>query len=206
MLEKVQQLLAKLQQIEGLLGLPEVLQDQKRYRQLTQEHAQLSTLKEVVERSRTIEKQLTDNKKILEEEKDPEMISLLREEIAFLETELPLAQKQIESLIVPPDPRDSRNIIMELRAGTGGDEAALFVGDCIRMYRNYATSKGWKCETLSSAASEFGGYKEYVMSITGQNVFRLLQYEAGTHRVQRVPATETQGRVHTSAITVAILL
>lgn len=206
MLEKVQQLLLKLQQIEGLLGLPEVLQDQKRYRQLTQEHAQLSSLKEAVERLQTIEKQLEENKKILQEEVDPEMISLLREEIAALEAELPIAQKQIEILIVPPDPRDSRNIIMELRAGTGGDEAALFVADCIRMYRNYATSKGWKCEVLSSAASELGGYKEYVMSISGQNVFRLLQHEAGTHRVQRVPATETQGRVHTSAITVAILL
>lgn len=206
MLEKVQQLLSKLQQIEGLLGLPEVFDDQKRYRQLAQEHAQLSALKEVVDRLHSIEKQLDENRKILAEETDLDMIALLKEEIAALEAELPLTQKQIELLLVPPDPRDSRNIIMELRAGTGGDEAALFVGDCIRMYRNYATSKGWKCEPLSSAASELGGYKEYVMSITGQNVFRLLQYEAGTHRVQRVPATETQGRVHTSAITIAILL
>lgn len=206
MLEKVQQLLGKLQQVEGLLGLPEVLSDQKKYRQLTQEHAQLSALKEAADRFRLIEKQLLDNKALLQEEKDPEMIALLKEEIGALETELPAAQKQIELLLVPPDPRDSRNIIMELRAGTGGDEAALFVGDCIRMYRNYATSKGWKCETLSSTPSELGGYKEYVMSIGGQNVFRLLQYEAGTHRVQRVPATETQGRVHTSAITVAVLL
>jgi peptide chain release factor 1 len=206
MLEKVQQLLGKLQQIEGLLGLPEVLDDQKRYRQLTQEHAQLSALKEVVDRLHSIEKQLSENQKILAEEKDPDMIALLREEIGVLEVELPIAQKQIELLLVPPDPRDSRNIIMELRAGTGGDEAALFVGDCVRMYRNYATSKGWKFETLSSAPSEFGGFKEYVMSIGGQNVFRLLQHEAGTHRVQRVPETETQGRVHTSAITVAILL
>jgi peptide chain release factor 1 len=126
MLEKVQQLLGKLQQIEGLLGLPEVLDDQKRYRQLTQEHAQLSALKEVVDRCRLIEKQLSENKKILEEETDPEMIALLREEIAALETELPVAQKEIENLLVPPDPRDSRNIIMELRAGTGGDEAAWF--------------------------------------------------------------------------------
>ncbi len=206
MLEKVQQLLGKLRQIEGLLGLPEVLDDQKRYRQLTQEHAQLSALKEVVDRSHLIEKQLIENKKILDEEKDPEMIALLREEIVALEAEFPIVQKQIENLLVPPDPRDSRNIIMELRAGTGGDEAALFVGNCVRMYRNYATSKGWKCETLSSAPSEFGGFKEYVMSFSGKDVFRLLQHEAGTHRVQRVPETETQGRVHTSAMTVAVLL
>jgi peptide chain release factor 1 len=134
------------------------------------------------------------------------MLSLLKEEIISLEAELPIAIKQIETLLVPPDPRDHRNIIMELRAGTGGDEAALFVSDCIRMYRNYATSKGWKVDLLTASASEVGGYKEYVLSFSGQNVFRFLQHEAGTHRVQRVPATETQGRVHTSAITVAILL
>lgn len=206
MYEKIRQLLLKLSQIEEQLGDPEVVSDQKRYRQLTQEHAQLSELKEASERKESIEKQLAENKKLLAVENDPEMVQLLKEEIASLEKALPEAAKQIENLLVPPDPRDSRNIIMELRAGTGGDEAALFVGDCIRMYRNYAGSKGWKVEILSASASEIGGYKEYVMSLSGHNVFRFLQHEAGTHRVQRVPATETQGRVHTSAITIAILL
>ena len=206
MLEKVQQLLGKLQQVEDLLGLPDIVQDQKRYRQLTQEHAQLSELKEAYDRMRSIEKQLVENKQLLSSEQDSEMIQMLREEIAAVEVALPVAQKHIETLLVPPDPRDSRSIIMELRAGTGGDEAALFVADCARMYRNYATAKGWKVEQLSAAPSELGGYKEYAISIAGQNVFRLLQHEAGTHRVQRVPETETQGRVHTSAITVAILL
>lgn len=203
---KVQRLLDKLQQVEEMLGLPDVISDQKRYRQLTQEHSHLTELKESVERLRSMEKQFKESKELLSSESDQEMIQLLKEEIDLLEIEIPKVQKQIEALLVPPDPRDSRNIIMELRAGTGGDEAALFVGDCIRMYRNFATTKGWKMEVLSSSASEFGGYKEYVMSISGQNVHRFLQYEAGTHRVQRVPATETQGRVHTSAITVAILL
>jgi peptide chain release factor 1 len=134
------------------------------------------------------------------------MVVLLKDEITRLEVDLEFCQKRVETLLVPPDPRDSRNIILELRAGTGGDEAALFVGDCIRMYQYYAAKKGWKCEILSSSESEVGGYKEYIMSLSGLNVFRLMQYEAGTHRVQRVPDTETQGRVHTSAITVAVLM
>ena len=204
--EKVQQLLKRLQEVEDLLGQPDVFSDQKRYRQLTQEHSQLSQLKEIWDRLQAAGKQLEENQILLSSEKDPEMVQLLREEIAHLETEQTDARKQIEILLVPPDPRDSRNIIVELRAGTGGDEAALFVSDCIRMYRNYADKKGWKYEVISASPSEVGGYKEYIMSLSGPNVFRLMQYEAGTHRVQRVPATETQGRVHTSAITIAILL
>ncbi|HSX26385.1 MAG TPA: peptide chain release factor 1 [Chlamydiales bacterium] len=206
MQEKVQQLLSRLQEVESLLGFPETLTDQKRYRQLTQEHAQLSELKEVWDRLQSLTKQLGESRALLKGEQDPEMTQLLIDEVARLEIEQAEAQKQIETLLVPPDPRDSQPIIMELRAGTGGDEAALFVGDCVRMYQYYAGKKGWKCEVLSSSESEIGGFKEYIMSLSGHNVFRLLQYEAGTHRVQRVPDTETQGRVHTSAITVAVLL
>lgn len=204
--QKVQQLLEKLQQIEELLGLSDILTDQKRYRQLAQEHAQLSSLREAWENLRSVRKQIADAKALLATEQDGEMLALLREEIAFLQQREPQVLKQVETLLVPPDPRDNRNIILELRAGTGGEEAALFVGDCVRMYRNYATSKGWKVEVLSAADAEMGGMKEYIMSLSGQNVFRLMQFEAGTHRVQRVPATEAQGRVHTSAITVAVLL
>jgi peptide chain release factor 1 len=206
MLEKVHQLLVKLREIEDELGLPETLSDQKRYRMLTQEHAHLSELKELADQNDSMQKQLDENRQLLSSESDPEMIAFLKEEIASLEVNQPLVLKQIETLLVPPDPRDSRNIIMEIRAGTGGDEAALFVGDCARMYSRYASTKNWKAEMMSQTESEVGGFKEYVMSITGQNVFRFLQHEAGTHRVQRVPATETQGRVHTSAVTVAILL
>lgn len=204
--EKVQRLLSRLQEVEALLGAPETLSDQKRYRQLTQEHAQLSELKESWDRLQSAEKQLAENKDLLLSEKDPEMVQLLRDEIAQLEADRLALEKTVQNLLVPPDPRDSRNIILELRAGTGGDEAALFVADCVRMYQYYANAKGWKCEILSSSPSELGGYKEYIMSLSGLNVFRLMQYEAGTHRVQRVPDTETQGRVHTSAITVAVLL
>jgi len=204
--DKVQRLLARLQEVEELLGHPETLSDQKRYRELTQEHSQISELKEVWERFQSAGKQLDENRALLPSEQDAEMVVLLKDEILRLEIEMEASKKQIEILLVPPDPRDSRNIILELRAGTGGDEAALFVGDCIRMYQYYANKKGWKFEILSSSESEVGGYKEYIMSLSGHNVFRLMQYEAGTHRVQRVPDTETQGRVHTSAITVAVLV
>ena len=206
MIEKVQRLLQRMQEVEDLLGLPDALSDQKLYRQLTQEHSQLSQLKELWERFESINKQLDENRTLLATEQDLDMVVLLREEIGRLELEYEAARKQIQNLLVPPDPRDSRNLILELRAGTGGDEAALFVGDCIRMYQYYAEKKGWKYEILSSSPSEVGGYKEYIMSLSGLNGFRLMQFEAGTHRVQRVPATETQGRVHTSAITVAVLI
>lgn len=206
MKEKVQRLLSRLQEVEEMLGHPETLSDQKRYRELTQEHAHLSQLKDLWDILARSQKELAENRVLLPQEQDAEMVVLLKEEITRLEMHIADSEKKIETLLVPPDPRDSRNIIMELRAGTGGDEAALFVGDCIRMYQYYAQKQGWKCEILSTSESEVGGYKEYVMSLAGHNVFRLMQYEAGTHRVQRIPATETQGRVHTSAITVAVLM
>ena len=206
MQKKIEQLLEKLQRVEELLSLPDTLSDQKRFRELGQEHSYLAELRDAYVHWQSLEKQLKENRSLLSEETSSEMISLLREEIDSLEKKIPAAKQLVENLLVPPDPRDNRTVILELRAGTGGDEAALFVADCARMYRNYATSKGWKVELLAASPSELGGYKEYMMSVAGQNVFRLLQYEAGTHRVQRVPATETQGRVHTSAITVAVLL
>jgi peptide chain release factor 1 len=205
-IEKVQRLLERLRAVEEELGSPEALSDQKRYKELSQEYAQLSELREVWDRCVSAQKQIEENRKLLQTESDAEMVSLLREDLAKLEAEEGDLRKQIENLLVPPDPRDSRNIILELRAGTGGEEAALFVADCARMYRNYADAKKWKCEVLSTSPSEMGGYKEYIVSISGHNVYRLMQFEAGTHRVQRVPDTETQGRVHTSAITVAVLL
>lgn len=206
MIDKVQRLLTRLHQVEAELGLAETLEDQKRYRLLSQEHSQLSELKEIWDRLVSSKKHLEENRSLLSSEEDIEMVAMLREDIGRLEIEVETLNKQIEILLVPPDPNDSRNIILELRAGTGGDEASLFVADCARMYRNYSESKKWKIEIISSSPSELGGYKEYIVSVSGTNVYRLMQYEAGTHRVQRVPATETQGRVHTSAITVAVLL
>lgn len=204
--QKLQGLLSRFEEVEAALGAPDIHSDQKRFKELSQEHSYLSELKDVYEQLQTRKKDLENSRNLLKEEKDPEFSEVIREEIESLEGEVVSLQAKIETLLVPPDPNDHANVIMEIRAGTGGDEAAIFVGDCVRMYRLFADKMGWKYETLSLAASEAGGYKEYVISLTGKNVHRHLQYEAGTHRVQRVPVTETQGRVHTSAITVAVLM
>lgn len=204
--ERIRKLLARFDEVEELLGQSETLADKKRYRELAQEHAYLLQIKNCFQKYQTALKQLDENTLLLKEEKDPEFIEVIRTEIAELERTAQIERAALENLLVPPDPRDSRTIILELRAGTGGDEAAIFVGDCVRMYKSYAEKKGWKHELFSCTPSERGGYKEHIMVLSGPNVFRFMQYEAGTHRVQRVPDTETQGRVHTSAMTVAVLM
>lgn len=204
--DKVQELLGRLPDLEAKLGDPETTQDQKKFRELSQEHAYLSDLKDAWTEFEKQSSELKNNRELLKEETDPEFVQVVQDDIANLEEAVKNSRSRIEALLVPPDPNDHANVIMELRAGTGGDEAAIFVGDCLRMYRLYADKMGWKYETLSCTESEVGGYKEYILSLSGKNVHRFLQYEAGTHRVQRVPVTETQGRVHTSAITVAVLM
>lgn len=204
--KKVQKNLTRLAEVEETLGYPDIFNDQKKYRELTQEHSYLTEVKTTWELLKKAERELIDNKELLKAENDSEFAKVLQEEIQELEKKIPELHKQIETLLVPPDPNDNRNTIIELRAGTGGDEAALFVGDCVRMYKMYADNKGWNYELLSCTPSDLGGYKEYVMVLSGTNVYRCLKYEGGTHRVQRVPDTEAQGRVHTSAITVAVLL
>lgn len=203
--KKVQQLFERLAEVEEVLGQAHVYEDQKKYRSLSQEHAYLTELKTAWEEKKKLQKQIADNQELLKAERDLEFAEILREDIAQLEKKVLELQKAIENLLVPPDPQDHRATIIELRAGTGGDEAALFVGDCVRMYKLYADRKEWRYEVLSCTPSEIGGFKEYVMVLSGPNVFRFLQYEAGTHRVQRIPQTEAQGRVHTSAITIAVL-
>jgi len=204
--QKIEKMLQRLAEVEAALGDPGVFEDQKKYRQLSQEHSYLSDVKHAWEEINLSKKHLEENRALLHDEKDPDFAQVLQEDIASLSEKLPHLESTLENLLVPPDPNDSRNCIMELRAGTGGDEAALFVGDCVRMYKMYADRMGWKYELLSCTESEIGGYKEYVMVLSGQNAYRFLKHEGGTHRVQRVPDTEAQGRVHTSAITVAVLL
>lgn len=206
MLEKIKNLLSRLFEVEAQLGQPGIANNQKSYRSLTQEHSYLSEIKTVYEEIRSLKKQVADNHLLLKEENDAELALMIKEDNATLEPRIEKLQARLEELLIPPDPNDHRNIILELRAGTGGDEAALFVGDCARMYKLYADSNNWQYEILSCTFSELGGYKEFIMSLSGHNVYRLMRYEAGTHRVQRVPATEAQGRIHTSAITVAVLL
>ncbi|MEI6242845.1 MAG: peptide chain release factor 1 [Chlamydiota bacterium] len=206
MLEKVSKLLQRFVEVEDLLGKPDTFLDQELYRKLTQDHAYLSAIKDTYDSLQKVSRQILENESLFVTEKDPEMIEIIKQEVANLRNSQAFLQKKIENLLVPPDPRDSRNVIMEIRAGTGGEEASLFVANCANMYRCYASSKGWTTETLSFTPSDMGGFKEYIMSISGQNVHRLLQHEGGIHRVQRVPETEAQGRVHTSAVTVAVLL
>ncbi len=206
MKEKIDELLGSLPEIEESLGDPLVVSDKKRYRELASQHKYLTNLKESWDSYSEAVRQLSDNKELLKTEKDPEFLAILNEEVALLEKKSQELHTQIETLLVPPDPDDDRSSIIELRAGTGGDEAGIFVGDCVRMYKYFAENNGWEVELLSSTESEKGGFKEYQMVFSGENVYRLMKYEAGTHRVQRVPETEAQGRVHTSAITVAVMI
>lgn len=205
-MKRLPERLRRLPEVEAALAHPDAYLDQKKYRLLSEEHSYLSDLKRLDDEIHRIRKQIIENDTALKKETDVDFAEMLREDTLALEERLPLAEKELHLLLVPPDPNDSRNTIIELRAGTGGDEAALFVGDAVRMYRMYADKMGWKIELLSSTESERGGFKEYVMVFSGTNVWRMLRHEGGTHRVQRVPATEAQGRVHTSAITVASLL
>lgn len=206
MKEKINKLLSHRDQVEKDLGSPEILNDQKKYRSLTQEYAHLTEVKVAWEEMCKLQSQFAGNEELLSSEKDPDFIEVLREDNHVLGERISQLVQKLENLLVPPNPNDHRNTIVELRAGTGGDEAAIFVGDCVRMYRYFADKNGWSFEELSCTSSERGGYKEYVMVLSGKDVYRFMQYEAGTHRVQRVPETEAQGRVHTSAITVAVLL
>ena len=206
MKEKVEGLLKRLVEIEQMLGDPATVQDQEKYKGLTREHAYLGELREIYGELTSAQQSFAENQKLAQEETDPEFLKMIRDDISLLEAKIPLLERKVHDLLVPPDPNDDANVIVELRAGTGGDEAALFVGDCVRMYSLFAERMKWKTERLSAAPSEMGGFKEFIMVISGKGVHRRMQYEAGTHRVQRVPATETQGRVHTSAVTIAVLM
>ena len=204
--QRVLSLIKALPEVEQGLSDPKVISDQKEFKRLSQKHAYLSDLKELWEKREKLLTQQKENKELLkEEDQEEDFLKMLQDEIEQDAARLEEIDSKIHQLLVPPDPLDNVNTIIELRAGTGGDEAALFVGDCVRMYKFYADLMKWKCELLSCSESDAGGYKEYIMVMSGKNIHRYMQYEGGTHRVQRVPATESQGRVHTSAITVAIL-
>jgi len=192
----------RLQELDFFLQQPEVANDMERLRALTREHAEVSEVAGLYERFRQREGDLAQAREMLD---DADMADMAREEIATLETELPTLEDELQKLLLPKDPDDVRNAFLEIRAGTGGDESALFAGDLLRMYTRYAERQGWRCEVVSESEGEVGGFKEVVVRVVGDGVYGKLKFESGGHRVQRVPATETQGRIHTSACTVAAL-
>jgi len=188
-----------------LMSDPKIIQQQAEFQKLAREQSGISqVVKEYREWKKNV-RELEENQKILEEEKDAELLDLAREEVETLKQEKEKNETQLKFLLLPKDPRDSKNVIVEIRAGTGGDEAGLFCADLFRMYSRYAEIVKWKVEIMNSNSTGVGGLKEVIFSVQGKGVFSKLKYEAGTHRVQRVPTTETQGRIHTSAVTVAIL-
>jgi peptide chain release factor 1 len=192
----------RLQELDFFLQQPEVVQDMARFRALTREHAEVSEVAGLFQRLREREAQLASTRELLD---DADMAEMARDEIAAIEADLPVLEDELQKLLLPKDPDDVRNTFLEIRAGTGGDESALFAGDLLRMYMRHAERQGWRCELVSESPGEVGGYKEVVVRVVGDGNYGKLKFESGGHRVQRVPATETQGRIHTSACTVAAL-
>ncbi len=205
LLEKLNGLVSRFEEVSTLITDPSVIADQQRYVRLTREYKELENLMAARKEYASLISNLEESKNILLNESDPELKEMAREEVATCEKSIPGMEEQIKLMLVPKDPEDAKNAILEIRGGTGGDEAALFAGDLFRMYSKYCERKGWKLEVSSASEGAAGGFKEIVCSVTGADVYGTLKYESGVHRVQRVPATETQGRVHTSAATVAVL-
>ena len=204
-LSKLDGLVSRFEEVSTLITDPNVIADQKRFVRLSKEYKELEDLMNARKTYLQTLKNIEDAKEILSGETDPEMKEMAREELDTSQTRLPQLEEEIKLLLVPADPQDSKNAIVEIRGGTGGDEAAIFAGDLFKMYSKYCESKGWKIQVTNLNEGTIGGYKEIVFTVTGEGVYGILKYESGVHRVQRVPQTETQGRVHTSAATVAVL-
>lgn len=204
MLEQLPELEERYQELEQLLSDPAVVRNRDLYTKYGREHADLSKIVEVFRTYRQTESELAESRALLTDA-DPEMKALAKIEIDALSSQMARLEQALTTLLIPKDPNDDRNVVLEIRAGTGGEEAALFAGDLFRMYSRYAESLGWRLEILSENLTDAGGFKEIIVLVKGQGAFRHLKYESGTHRVQRVPVTETQGRIHTSAVTVAVL-
>ena len=205
LLEKLDALQPRFEEVSTLITDPSVISDQGRYVKLTKEYKELEDILAARKEYASLLSNLNDSKTLLVSDNDPEMREMAREEIQDCEAKIPELEERIKLMLVPKDPEDSKNAILEIRGGTGGDEAALFAGDLFRMYSKYCEKKGWKLEVSSASEGAVGGFKEVICSVTGTDVYGTLKYESGVHRVQRVPVTETQGRVHTSAATVAVL-
>ena len=204
MFAKVKEIEERYNELEVDLANPEVVRDQKAYQTYAKEHSMLTPIITAFRKHQSLQDEILDNQSLLDDP-DPEIRQLAKEELDNLRASLSKIEQNLKILLIPKDPNDDKNILLEIRAGTGGDEAALFAADLFRMYSRYAESRGWKTEILSQHMTGIGGLKEIIILVEGNLVFSRLKYESGVHRVQRVPETETQGRIHTSAVTVAVL-
>ena len=204
LLEKVLSLEDKFQSLQEQLSSPEVMSDMKRYVQLNKDYKELEPIIRAGKEYEKMTRDLASAKDILVNEKDDELREMAREEVSDIESRMPQMEQDIKLLLIPADPDDSKNAIIEIRGGTGGDEAAIFAGDLFRMYQHFAESKGWKLEVTDQTPGTSGGFKQVVFKLSGENVYGVMKYESGVHRVQRVPQTETQGRIQTSAASVAV--
>ena len=202
---KLQQVKERFEEVQTAMSDPSVFDDPARYTELTKEHSELKELVEDYDRWVDIKSQIEGNEELIDDGEDPEIAEMAREENRELKPRLEELEEEIKFKLIPKDPDDSKNVIVEIRAGTGGDEAAIFAGDLFEMYRRYADQMGWKLSIMNLNESEKGGFKEIIFSLEGDEVYGKMKYESGVHRVQRVPETESQGRVHTSAATVAVL-
>ena len=200
--QQLERYATRLEELDFLLSREDIMGDMAQYRTLSREHAEVTQVAGRYARFRQREADLQAAREMLD---DPDMAEMAQEEVQAADEELARLEQELQRLLLPKDPDDARNAFLEIRAGTGGDESALFAGDLARMYTRYAERVGWRCEIVSASDSELGGYKEVVLRLEGDNVYGALKFESGGHRVQRVPATETQGRIHTSACTVAVL-
>ncbi len=192
-------------EVSTLITDPDVIADMKRYVRLTKEYKELEKLVGATRKYKNLLGNIEEARQVLDTENDDELRQMAKDELDEATSALPALEEEIKLLLIPADPEDSKNVILEIRGGTGGDEAAIFAGDLAKMYMKFCESKGWNVAVTSASEGAAGGYKEIVMSVSGEGVYGILKYESGVHRVQRVPATETQGRVHTSAATVAVL-
>jgi peptide chain release factor 1 len=204
MFERLEQIAARYEELGEQLALPDIVSDQQKYQKLAKQHRDLQDVVETYREYKQVQAGIADAE-VMAEETDPDIRAMAEEELAALEERLPKIEEALKLALLPKDPNDEKNVILEIRAGTGGDEASLFAAEMFRMYSRFAEQHRWKVEVLSSSDSSVGGLKEVIAIIEGNKVYSQLKYESGVHRVQRVPATETQGRVHTSAVTVAVL-
>jgi peptide chain release factor 1 len=205
MFERLDQIEARYEELTQALASPEVISDSAKYQKTAKAHSELTPVVEKYREFKDLKRGIAESKALLTDEKDADMRAYAQEELAALEARLAQAEEDLKVLLLPKDPNDEKDVVLEIRAGTGGDEATLFADEMFRMYNRYAETRRWKVEVLSASQSSVGGLKEVIAIIEGQGVYSQLKYESGVHRVQRVPATEQQGRVHTSAVTVAVL-